>query len=175
MLTIHHLYREVKPNVFANTRISSMLDTLKPSKDVISEYVSPMRISIYIVLPVPCSPEHKHDNTIGLTALVGHQYVSRHKQTMDTLKPVLLALMKSSSRRLISGNPYQIRKLVNQVNPVTRPYRKPSAMAKASLTTSLSLIKFSGRKGSILEWALLMRCFPPLQFCRVTSLITRYR
>ena len=49
MLTIHHLYREVKPDVFANTRISSMLDTLKPSKDVISEYVSPMPISIYIV------------------------------------------------------------------------------------------------------------------------------
>ncbi|KAJ6455201.1 S-adenosyl-L-methionine-dependent methyltransferase [Mycena sanguinolenta] len=29
-LATHHVYREVSPNVFANTRISSMLDTLKP-------------------------------------------------------------------------------------------------------------------------------------------------
>ncbi|KAJ7124389.1 S-adenosyl-L-methionine-dependent methyltransferase [Mycena epipterygia] len=53
-LATHHVYREVKPNVFANTRISSMLDTLKPSKDILAD------------------PEHKHDNTIGLAALASH-------------------------------------------------------------------------------------------------------
>ncbi|KAJ6608071.1 S-adenosyl-L-methionine-dependent methyltransferase [Mycena sp. CBHHK59/15] len=53
-LATHHVYREVQPNVFANTRISSMLDTLKPSKEIITD------------------PEHKHDKTIGLAALVSH-------------------------------------------------------------------------------------------------------
>ncbi|KAF8313565.1 S-adenosyl-L-methionine-dependent methyltransferase [Amanita rubescens] len=31
MLATHHIYREVKPNIFANNRISSLLDTSKPS------------------------------------------------------------------------------------------------------------------------------------------------
>ncbi|KAG5331582.1 hypothetical protein C0989_007906 [Termitomyces sp. Mn162] len=53
-LANNHIYREVTPNVFANTRISSMLDTLKPSQDV------------------KAHPETKHDNTPGMTALVGH-------------------------------------------------------------------------------------------------------
>ncbi|KAJ7175090.1 S-adenosyl-L-methionine-dependent methyltransferase [Mycena crocata] len=53
-LATHHVYREVKPNVFTNTRISSMLDTLKPSQEVLAD------------------PEHKHDNTMGLAALASH-------------------------------------------------------------------------------------------------------
>ncbi|KAF5386809.1 hypothetical protein D9615_002134 [Tricholomella constricta] len=53
-LAIHHIYREVKPDVFANTRISSMMDTMKPSQDVIDH------------------PETKHENTPGLTALAAH-------------------------------------------------------------------------------------------------------
>ena len=39
-LATEHIYRELKPDVFTNNRISSMLDTLKPSKDIIAEYVS---------------------------------------------------------------------------------------------------------------------------------------
>lgn len=39
ILAGHHIYREITPDVFTNTRISSMLDTLKPSKEVIAEYV----------------------------------------------------------------------------------------------------------------------------------------
>ncbi|KAJ7269517.1 S-adenosyl-L-methionine-dependent methyltransferase [Mycena rebaudengoi] len=53
-LATHHVYREVQPNVFANTRISSMLDTLKSSSEIIAD------------------PEHKHDNTMGLAALASH-------------------------------------------------------------------------------------------------------
>ncbi|KAF8069068.1 S-adenosyl-L-methionine-dependent methyltransferase [Lyophyllum atratum] len=53
-LAVQHVYREVTPDVFANTRISSMMDTLKPSKDVIAH------------------PETKHDDTPGLAALAGH-------------------------------------------------------------------------------------------------------
>ncbi|KAJ7898380.1 S-adenosyl-L-methionine-dependent methyltransferase [Mycena leptocephala] len=53
-LATHHVYREVKPNVFANTRISSMLDTMKPSTEILAD------------------PEHKHDGTMGLAALASH-------------------------------------------------------------------------------------------------------
>ncbi|KAF8626088.1 hypothetical protein AX15_005085 [Amanita polypyramis BW_CC] len=50
-MATQHIYREVKPDVFTNNRVSSMLDTLKPSKDIIAD------------------PEHKFDNTNGFTAL----------------------------------------------------------------------------------------------------------
>ncbi|KAK7013997.1 S-adenosyl-L-methionine-dependent methyltransferase [Favolaschia claudopus] len=53
-LTTHHFYREVSPDVFAHTRISSMLDTGKTSEEVLA------------------NPEHKHEGTIGLTALAAH-------------------------------------------------------------------------------------------------------
>ncbi|EEB94917.1 hypothetical protein MPER_06196 [Moniliophthora perniciosa FA553] len=44
ILSLHHIYREVTPDIFTNTRISSMLDTLKPSKEILAD------------------PEHKHIN-----------------------------------------------------------------------------------------------------------------
>lgn len=40
-LATHHIYREVSPNVFTNTRISSMLDTQKPSAEILAESVLP--------------------------------------------------------------------------------------------------------------------------------------
>ena len=39
MMATHHVYREVKPDVFTNNRISSKLDTGKPSAEIIAEYV----------------------------------------------------------------------------------------------------------------------------------------
>ena len=39
MMATHHIYREVKPDVFTNNRISSLLDTRKPSAEIIAEYV----------------------------------------------------------------------------------------------------------------------------------------
>ncbi|KAG6868849.1 hypothetical protein C0993_008978 [Termitomyces sp. T159_Od127] len=53
-LATNHIYREIKPNVFANTRISSLMDTLKQSEEIIAH------------------PEDKHDNTSGLPALAAH-------------------------------------------------------------------------------------------------------
>ncbi|KAF7344103.1 S-adenosyl-L-methionine-dependent methyltransferase [Mycena venus] len=53
-LATHHVYREVSPNVFANNRISSMMDTLKPSREILAD------------------PEHKHEKTMGLAALASH-------------------------------------------------------------------------------------------------------
>ncbi|KAG9227803.1 hypothetical protein CCMSSC00406_0000551 [Pleurotus cornucopiae] len=54
ILATNHIYREIEPNVFTNNRISSMMDTLKPTKDLFAD------------------PKHKHDGTPGLAALVGH-------------------------------------------------------------------------------------------------------
>ncbi|KAK1229446.1 hypothetical protein PQX77_007494 [Marasmius sp. AFHP31] len=54
ILAMHHIYKEITPEVFTNTRMSSLMDTLKPSEVVLSD------------------PEHKHDNTMGLAALMSH-------------------------------------------------------------------------------------------------------
>ncbi|KAM6499069.1 S-adenosyl-L-methionine-dependent methyltransferase [Amanita muscaria] len=53
-LTVHHVYREVTPDVFTNTRLSSMLDTSKPSQDIVAD------------------PDSKHDNNTSLPSLAGH-------------------------------------------------------------------------------------------------------
>ncbi|KAF9261543.1 S-adenosyl-L-methionine-dependent methyltransferase [Marasmius fiardii PR-910] len=52
ILATNHFYREVTPDVFANTRISSILDTGKPSEVILVD------------------PEHKHDDTTGVPALM---------------------------------------------------------------------------------------------------------
>ncbi|KAJ8093236.1 hypothetical protein PM082_020730 [Marasmius tenuissimus] len=54
ILAMHHIYKEITPDVFTNTRISSLMDTLKPSEVVLSD------------------PEHKHEDTMGLAALMSH-------------------------------------------------------------------------------------------------------
>ncbi|KAF8326437.1 S-adenosyl-L-methionine-dependent methyltransferase, partial [Amanita rubescens] len=52
LLATHNIYREVNPDVFANNRVSSLLDTNKPSAQIIAD------------------PDHKHDNTNGIPALM---------------------------------------------------------------------------------------------------------
>ncbi|KAJ8519047.1 hypothetical protein ONZ45_g3949 [Pleurotus djamor] len=54
ILATNHIYREVSPDVFTNNRISSMLDTLKPTQDLFA------------------CPEEKHIGTPGLAALASH-------------------------------------------------------------------------------------------------------
>jgi hypothetical protein len=39
LLCNHHVYREVAPDIFANTRISSTLDTGKSVETLLTEYV----------------------------------------------------------------------------------------------------------------------------------------
>ncbi|KAJ7780766.1 O-methyltransferase [Mycena maculata] len=51
-LATNHIFREMEPDVFCNNRISSVLDSKKSIKDIIS------------------APEHKHDNTDGFVALM---------------------------------------------------------------------------------------------------------
>ncbi|KAM6489846.1 hypothetical protein JOM56_014658 [Amanita muscaria] len=49
---VHHVYHEVTPDVFTNTRLSSMLDTSKPSQDIIAD------------------PESKHTSLPALAVIV---------------------------------------------------------------------------------------------------------
>ncbi|GJE84013.1 S-adenosyl-L-methionine-dependent methyltransferase [Phanerochaete sordida] len=53
-LATGHIFREIAPDVFAHNRVSSMLDTHKPSEEVIAK------------------PESKYDNTRGVAAQVSH-------------------------------------------------------------------------------------------------------
>ncbi|KAH6908342.1 hypothetical protein BKA70DRAFT_1103744 [Coprinopsis sp. MPI-PUGE-AT-0042] len=55
-LATQHVYKEVKPHFFANTRLSSIMDTGKKAEDLMKH------------------PNAKHDNTNGVPALLGHQF-----------------------------------------------------------------------------------------------------
>ncbi|CAA7266025.1 unnamed protein product [Cyclocybe aegerita] len=70
ILANHHIYREIKPNVFTNTRISSMLDTLKPTAELFAH------------------PEQKHENTPGLTAMTCHHLDEGYKSAAYTWETV---------------------------------------------------------------------------------------
>ncbi|KAF8521225.1 S-adenosyl-L-methionine-dependent methyltransferase [Hysterangium stoloniferum] len=52
LLATHHIFREVKPNVFANNRLSSAFDTGKSIKDILAD------------------PAAKYDNTNGMAAFI---------------------------------------------------------------------------------------------------------
>ncbi|KAH9024028.1 S-adenosyl-L-methionine-dependent methyltransferase [Lactarius deliciosus] len=54
LLATNHIFIEVSPDVFANNRLSTVLDTGKPVDELIS------------------NPESKFIGTIGLTSLIGH-------------------------------------------------------------------------------------------------------
>ncbi|KAF8351882.1 S-adenosyl-L-methionine-dependent methyltransferase [Amanita rubescens] len=54
VLATHHIYREVRPDVFANNRVSSLLDTWKPSAEII------------------INPYQKHEDTNGVAAIGSH-------------------------------------------------------------------------------------------------------
>ncbi|KAH6918224.1 O-methyltransferase-domain-containing protein [Coprinopsis sp. MPI-PUGE-AT-0042] len=62
-LATQHIYKEVRPHVFANTRLSSMMDTGKSVEELGG------KSGVH-----PSSPDAKHDNTNGLPALLGHQF-----------------------------------------------------------------------------------------------------
>ncbi|KAA1478056.1 S-adenosyl-L-methionine-dependent methyltransferase [Dentipellis sp. KUC8613] len=53
-LATHHVYRETEPDIFTNNRISSVMDTLKSSEEIIAD------------------PEHKYDGPPRLAALISH-------------------------------------------------------------------------------------------------------
>ncbi|KAJ3527088.1 hypothetical protein NM688_g8174 [Phlebia brevispora] len=54
LLTTHHIFREVAPDVFTNNRVSSLIDTGKPVADILAH------------------PENKFDGTSGIAAVLEH-------------------------------------------------------------------------------------------------------
>jgi len=46
LLAFHHVFREIRPDVFANNRLSSLMDTGFPVKDLIAEYVYTPRYNL---------------------------------------------------------------------------------------------------------------------------------
>ncbi|KAF9494774.1 O-methyltransferase [Pleurotus eryngii] len=78
LLATHHVFREVTPDVFANNRLSSMMDTLK-SVDAIK-----------------ADPVNKHVGTPGISALVEHSADEVFKGSAY-LAEVLLDPKKSAS------------------------------------------------------------------------------
>ncbi|KZP25715.1 S-adenosyl-L-methionine-dependent methyltransferase [Athelia psychrophila] len=72
----HHVYREVSPDVFANNRVSSTLDTGKSITDIQKD------------------PESKHDGTQGFAALVEHRLSGGQKASaclMENMRDPLTA------------------------------------------------------------------------------------
>lgn len=76
-LATNHIFREVKPDVYANNRISSVCDTGKPVTEIISRrvpYVSNSPVHIH-KNPVR-RPEKKYVGTNGIAAFISHACVS---------------------------------------------------------------------------------------------------
>ena len=68
LLASNFIFREVSPDVFANNRISSMIDTGKSSKEILAEQVLVLYPSFKARLTLG-SPENKYDGTSGISAI----------------------------------------------------------------------------------------------------------
>jgi hypothetical protein len=49
-LATHHVYKEIKPDVFTNTRISSMLDTGKSVEELFASFVVVLTSSLLFLM-----------------------------------------------------------------------------------------------------------------------------
>jgi hypothetical protein len=72
LLATNYIFTEVSPDVFANNRLSSALDTGKSVEELLAKLVPSLLIFSRELRIV--SPESKHVGTIGLTSLLEHEY-----------------------------------------------------------------------------------------------------
>ncbi|KAF8520309.1 S-adenosyl-L-methionine-dependent methyltransferase [Gautieria morchelliformis] len=70
LLATHYVFRELEPNVFANNRISSMMDTDKSSEDVLAISRKTLENSANMGYGVSNVQGEKYLNTSGVPALV---------------------------------------------------------------------------------------------------------
>jgi hypothetical protein len=75
LLATQYIFKEVSPDVFANNRISSVLDTYKSAAELQAKCVD-NDIKIVCTLIHKCSPSEKHAGTPGMAALTTHLCVS---------------------------------------------------------------------------------------------------
>jgi len=72
ILATNYIFTEVSPDVFANNRLSSVLDTGKSVEELLAKLVPSLLIfndELRIV-----SPESKHTGTLGITSLFEQVY-----------------------------------------------------------------------------------------------------
>jgi hypothetical protein len=72
LLATNYIFTEVSPDVFANNRLSSALDTGKSVEELLAKLVPSLLIFSHELRIV--SPESKHLGTIGLTSILEHEY-----------------------------------------------------------------------------------------------------
>ena len=77
LLATNHIFTEVTPDVFANNRLSSVLDTGKPVEKLLARLVSSNVVHSSKLTII--SPESKHIETLGITSLIEHVYGLRTK------------------------------------------------------------------------------------------------
>ena len=72
LLATNYIFTEVSPDVFANNRLSSVLDTGKPVEELLAKWV-PSLLTYNDELRI-FSPESKHIGTPGITSFIEHRY-----------------------------------------------------------------------------------------------------
>ena len=72
LLATNYIFTEVSPDVFANNRLSSVLDTRKPVEELLAKLV-PSLLAYDDELRI-ISPEAKHIGTPGITSIIEHGY-----------------------------------------------------------------------------------------------------
>ncbi|KIM80118.1 hypothetical protein PILCRDRAFT_535803 [Piloderma croceum F 1598] len=164
-LATNHIFREIAPDVFANNRISSALDTGKS------------------VAAIKADPIAKHDNTSGISALVGHstdEIMKAGVYLTDNLMDPKTAASQEALDAVFSrafgrvpcfeflekpGNEYRLRRFGAAMHGVS------SAVASDALVTSFDwkslqqdalVVDVGGGVGS---WTLqLMKAYPHLRY-----------
>jgi len=72
ILATNYIFTEVSPDVFANNRLSSVLDTGKSVEELLAKLVpSPLIFNDELRI---VSPESKHTGTLGMTSILEHKY-----------------------------------------------------------------------------------------------------
>lgn len=71
LLATHHILVEVSPDVFANNRISALVDSGKTIEEIIKKFVSCPALPYIRVSDVPSSEDKKYEDTNGIAAFVG--------------------------------------------------------------------------------------------------------
>ena len=76
LLATNYIFIEVSPDVFANNRLSTVLDTGKHLEELISKSI-PFCVQLLnkrLTCVVSFSLESKHIRTLGLTSIIEHVY-----------------------------------------------------------------------------------------------------
>ena len=72
LLATEHIFKEVTPDVFANNRISSLLDTGNSIDKLIERREVYVLFSKIILISSFASPQCKLDGGVGIAAFVSH-------------------------------------------------------------------------------------------------------